>query len=115
MRNDAPRAVGGITTRTGMQLQFDETAGAEKLVLRDKAGATVTLDSTSGKESLVVRMGSSSGEVRVEHPAGSSVVLADDGTVTITAAADLTLAAAGDITLDAANVTVTVDGAMDVR
>jgi phage protein D len=114
VRNNAPRAVGGITTKTGMQLLFDETAGAEKVVLRDKAGATVTLDSTSGKENLVVRMGAASGEVRVEHPAGSSIVLADDGTVTITAAAGLKLAAKENITLDAANVMVTVDGVMDV-
>jgi phage protein D len=115
VRNNAPAAVGGITTKTGMQLLFDETAGAEKLVLRDKAGATVTLDSTSGKENLVVRLGTTSGEMRIEHPAGSSIVMAGDGTVTITAAKGLRLVAEqGEVSVDAPNVTVTVDGAMDV-
>ena len=79
------------------------------------AGSTVTLDSTSGEEQLVVRMGVSSGAVRVEHPGGSSIELKDDGTVTIKAAANLKLEAkSGDITLDAKNVLVKVETVMDV-
>ncbi len=37
-----------IVTRSGMFLEFDDTTGAEKITLRDKAGSTITMDSLSG-------------------------------------------------------------------
>lgn len=135
-RNDGRNAERGIWTKTGMQVLFDETTGAEKLLIRDKAGNTLTLDSTlkkeqvalkdvagdgiemsaiANQESIVVRMGSAGGEVRIEHAKGSSIVLKNDGSVSIVSKGNLELKAqGGDITLDAANVKVTVTGTMDV-
>jgi hypothetical protein len=64
------------------------------------------------------------GAVTIEHAdAGARIVIKQDGSVTIHAAADLQvsaggairLAAGGDIDLQGANVNVQVDGTMDVR
>jgi uncharacterized protein involved in type VI secretion and phage assembly len=75
-----------------------------------RAGSGITT-----KAGLALLFDEAAGAVRIDHPKGSSIVLADDGTVTITAAEGLTLAARdSDITLQADNVWVKVKNVMDV-
>ncbi len=90
-----------IKTKTGMQLVFDETPGQENLTLQNMAGSTI-------------KMASATGDISLQHPNGSSIMLKADGTVSINVKSNLELKAGGDITLDATNVNVRVKNAMDV-
>ena len=72
-------------------------------VIRTRAGHSITLDDTLGAEQITIR-----------DRAGSIIRLQANGNVSIEAATNLNLTANGNINLDAANVNVTVTGAMDV-
>ncbi|MGN9907817.1 phage baseplate assembly protein V [Phytohabitans sp. LJ34] len=71
--------------------------------IRTKAGHTITLDDSTAAEQIVI-----------EDRAGSTVTLAADGTVSITAMRDIELNAAGEIRLNAIDVKVKVANRMDV-
>ena len=78
---------------------------------RPRAGSGITT-----RTGMAVLFDEAAGDMRIEHPKGSSIVLADDGTITITAAEGLKLAAGkdSDITLEANHVWVKVNKFMDV-
>jgi uncharacterized protein involved in type VI secretion and phage assembly len=116
-----------IQTKSGLQVLFDEAQGKERLVLKDKAGASITLDSTKDAEKTVIErpmpqkkvatisLDAGAKQIVIEY-AQSQIIVKENGDISIIAHHNLNLTAQGDITLDATNVKVKVSatGTMDV-
>jgi uncharacterized protein involved in type VI secretion and phage assembly len=71
-----------IKTRSGHKLEFDDTDGAAKITLTTPNGCELVLDDGAG------------GNLKLTHPAGSSLEFDAAGNVTLTAAANFNVSAA---------------------
>ena len=100
---DHPLVLGSLWNGKARPPEVNTGTNAKK-VIKTKSGLQIILDDTPG-----------AGQIVIEHQAGSTIKLEADGTVSINAPGNLELKATGDINLDAANVNVTVKGAMDVK
>ena len=83
--NDGTNAKKFIKTKTGMQILFDETSGAENLRIKDKAGNTMVMNSKPGAEAMTLKdkagatvtLNSKQGSesITLSDKAGSSIML----------------------------------------
>ena len=95
---DSDNNVRSFTSRSGHKLSFDDTAGAEKVVLETQDGHTLTLDDASG------------GTVTLEHSNGAKIKIDTAGNIDITANVKVKIQAPAGLDITAAM--VTVDAAM---
>jgi uncharacterized protein involved in type VI secretion and phage assembly len=101
---------GGGWTKPGGTTEIPADAKAnypDTQVLRTKAGHVLVFEDKNGSEQIVIT-----------DKAGSSITLAQDGTISIKAKKNIELIANdgnGDLTIKANNVTATVGGAFDVK
>jgi len=95
---DSDNNVRSFTSRSGHKLSFDDTAGAEKVVLETQGGHTLTLDDASG------------GTVTLEHSNGAKIKIDTAGNIDITANVKVKIQAPAGLDITAAM--VTVDAAM---
>jgi uncharacterized protein involved in type VI secretion and phage assembly len=71
-----------LKTRSGHKLEFDDTDGAAKITLTTPNGCEIVLDDGNG------------GNLKLTHPAGSSLEFDSSGNVTLTAAGNFNVSAA---------------------
>lgn len=83
-----------VTSRSGHRLTFDDTTGAEKVVVETQGGHTLTLDDAAG------------GTVTLEHSNGAKVTIDVTGKVEITANSRVVVNAAAQLSVTAGIVTV---------
>lgn len=83
-----------ITSRSGHRLLFDDSAGAEKLLIETQGGHKLTLDDASG------------GTVTLEHSSGAKITIDVSGKVEITANSKVVINAAAQLSVTAGMVTV---------
>jgi uncharacterized protein involved in type VI secretion and phage assembly len=95
---DSDNNVRSFTSRSGHKLSFDDTAGAEKVVLETQGGHILTLDDASG------------GTVTLEHSNGAKIKIDTAGNIDITANVKVKIQAPAGLDITAAM--VTVDAAM---
>lgn len=95
---DADNSLRSITSRAGHKLTFDDTSGAEKVVLETNGGHQLVLDDASG------------GTVTLTHSNGARIDIDSSGKVAITATAKVTIDAPAGLDVTAAM--VNVDAAM---
>ncbi|WP_295578926.1 phage baseplate assembly protein V [uncultured Lamprocystis sp.] len=95
---DSDNNVRSVTSRSGHRLAFDDTAGAEKVVLETQSGHTLTLDDSAG------------GTVTLEHSNGAKIKIDAAGNIEITANVKVKIQAPAGLDITAAM--VTVDAAM---
>jgi len=95
---DGDNNVRSVTSRSGHRLTFDDTAGAEKVVLETQGGHTLTLDDASG------------GTVTLEHSNGAKIKIDAAGSIDIAANVKVKIQAPAGLDVTAAM--VTVDAAM---
>ena len=95
---DADNNVRSVTSRAGHRLTFDDSSGAEKVVLETNGGHRLELDDASG------------GTVTLSHSNGATIEIDSSGKVAITANAKITIDAPAGLDITAAM--VTVDAAM---
>lgn len=95
---DSQNNVRSVTSRAGHKLTFDDSAGAEKVVLETQGGHTLTLDDAAG------------GTVTLEHSNGARITIDVVGNVEITANVKVRIQAPAGLDITAAM--VTVDAAM---
>jgi uncharacterized protein involved in type VI secretion and phage assembly len=91
---DADNNLRSITSRSGHRLLFDDTAAAERVVLKTAGGHRLTLDDASG------------GTVTLEHSNGAGMTIDSSGTVAITAVNRITMDAPSGLQITASMVTV---------
>jgi len=63
-----------ITSRSGHELIFDDTAGKEKVEIHTQAGHTVILDDASGKERILIEDKAGSNKVTVDSVKGEIAI-----------------------------------------
>jgi uncharacterized protein involved in type VI secretion and phage assembly len=95
---DADNNLRSITSRARHKLTFDDTAGAEKVVLETNGGHQLVLDDASG------------GTVTLTHSNGAKIEIDSSGKVAVTANAKVTIDAPAGLDITAAM--VNVDAAM---
>lgn len=95
---DADNNVRSVTSRAGHRLTFDDTSGAEKVVLETTGGHRLELDDASG------------GTVTLTHSNGAKIEIDSSGKVAVTANAKVTIDAPAGLDVTAAM--VNVDAAM---
>jgi uncharacterized protein involved in type VI secretion and phage assembly len=95
---DSDNNIRSVTSRSGHKLSFDDTAGAEKIVLETQGGHTLTLDDGAG------------GTVTLEHSNGAKIRIDAAGNIDITANVKVKVQAPAGLDVTAAM--VTVDAAM---
>lgn len=95
---DSNNNLRSVTSRSGHNLTFDDTTGAEKVVVETQGGHTLTLDDAAG------------GTVTLEHSNGAKVTIDVSGKVEITANSRVVVNAAAQLSVTAAM--VQVDAAM---
>ena len=95
---DSDNNLRSFTSRSGHKLSFDDTAGAEKVVLETQGGHTLTLDDAAG------------GTVTLEHSNGAKIKIDVVGNIDITANVKVKVQAPAGLDITAAM--VTVDAAM---
>ncbi|MDS4077237.1 MAG: phage baseplate assembly protein V [Candidatus Accumulibacter sp.] len=95
---DSSNNLRSVTSRSGHKLTFDDTAGAEKVVVETQGGHTLTLDDATG------------GTVTLEHSNGAKIKIDLTGTIEITANVKVKIQAPAGLDITAAM--VTVDAAM---
>ena len=106
-----------IVTRSGHELTFDDTAGAEKITLKSHGGhsvvlddapggPTITLSSTLGK--TIVVDDTPPGQIAIRTP-GCRITLAEPGAVTIQATQSIALNAP-EITIGGVTVAISAGG-----
>jgi uncharacterized protein involved in type VI secretion and phage assembly len=83
-----------VTSRSGHKLTFDDTTGAEKLVLKTQGGHTLELDDAGG------------GTVTLEHSNGAKLTIDVSGKVEITANSRVVVNAAAQLSVTAGMVSV---------
>ena len=91
---DADNNRRSITSRSGHRLLFDDTRGAEKVVLETRGGDRLTLDDAAG------------GTVTLQHSNGATIRIDNTGTVSIQANNRVTIDAPTGLQVSAAMVTV---------
>ncbi len=95
---DSDNNVRSVTSRSGHRLVFDDTAGAEQVVLETQGGHTLTLNDSAG------------GIVTLEHANGAKITIDAAGNIEITANVKVKIQAPAGLDITAAM--VTVDAAM---
>lgn len=112
-----------IVSRSGHELTFDDTSGAQKVTLRTQGGHTVTLDDAPGRTKITIQSSRAHtvtlddgppGQISIQGP-GGQIVMTDAGTVSVEATISLSLAAptigiaANALTLSSAVGTTIID------
>jgi uncharacterized protein involved in type VI secretion and phage assembly len=90
-----------VTSRSGHVLRFDDTAGAEKVEIVDKAGThRLVLDAAGDR----IQITCDAGDLEITAPAGKASISAQQ--IEIKATADLTVQAGGQLTIKGATVNI---------
>lgn len=120
-RQSADNNVRTIVTRSGHELTFDDTSGAEKVTLRTQGGHQIVLDDAPGQAKITVQTGGGQtltlddtppGGAGLQSASGAGVSASNaGGTLTISAPLSIILQSTS-ITLQAATVQVITTGSL---
>ncbi|MCU0497607.1 MAG: phage baseplate assembly protein V [Anaerolineae bacterium] len=111
-----------IKTRSGHQLMFDDTEGAENITVTSKSKHTVLMQDKSGEEKIevksksghIVRLDDKSGSEKVEvidkSGNNSIVITSTDNTITVKANGKLVMEAQQDVTITSKTGKVSIEG-----
>jgi hypothetical protein len=100
-----------IVSRSGHELTFDDTPGAEKVTVKTKGGHQLVMDDTplgpkvtltTAQNRTLVLDDTPPGQASISTPIGASVTLSDTGTLTLTAPIMINLQTDGMISMTAA-------------
>jgi uncharacterized protein involved in type VI secretion and phage assembly len=114
-----------LSDKAGASITLDSTKNAEKVLVQDKIGAKVCMDAQAqsiviecpmpDKKVAKIRLDAKAKNIAIEYAPSGTIIMNNNGTVSIVAEQSLELRAkGGDITLNANNVNVKVTGAMDL-
>lgn len=109
-----------IVSRSGHELTFDDTPGAEKVTLRSQSGHELTLDDAPGRGGITLSTAGGKRIVLDDTPPGSISLEAGAVTIRLDAAGPLQVQAAGPVSVQGTAIAlqgtaVTIGGALAVN